>query len=534
MSFKNTLKNILNNDSVIICTIYFFTYGLLALNNGIYWDDWTFWGVSDQGLREQLFENGNVGFYYIFSFLYKLTISPVLIRIIIFFLYLLTTFIIYNLLTDLEFVSEKMRLLISLSYFLFPVNSAKITISSFPYALLVFIFFLGFYFLNYYLRSGYFIHRVIFSILFFCSFLSNSLLVFYLIPILYFFYFHYSKKNSFHNLFKVSMGHVELFISPVLFWILKSKFFKPYGLFEDYNQITFQKILYAPLMYCYSFFYSLFEPINISFNKSVSILTYALIITLVIYSLIRHKKDHIGNKNEKQFLKVFMLGLVLFFCGVFAYNAVGQQPRLNDWSHRHQLLVPLGASFILFFGLKTIFFKLQFSKGLENFIYAFIMAGFIVSNINIFLSYQRDWYKQLSLIQHFKDSDVLKKNTSFIFINNTKNLDVAHNKSKRDYRFYEYSGLLKYTFNNENRFGVDKSRLDLFGIDKYRFLANYSYNNVSNYSFKEFDYYVSIENGDYFPKDRSVLKLMVMSVIDPEYFKKRIKRMVNLEYKKVE
>ena len=56
-----------------------------------------------------------------------------------------------------------------------------------------------------------------------------------------------------------------------------------------------------------------------------------------------------------------MLGLVLF-CGVFAYNAVGQQPRLNDWSHRHQLLVPLGASFILFFGLKTIFFKLQFLR----------------------------------------------------------------------------------------------------------------------------------------------------------------------------
>tara|TARA_Y100001935_G_C17284688_1_gene499627 strand:- start:721 stop:1716 length:996 start_codon:yes stop_codon:yes gene_type:complete len=329
------------------------------------------------------------------------------------------------------------------------------------------------------------------------------------------------------------MEHVELFISPVLFWILKSKFFKPYGLFEDYNQITFQKVLYAPIMYCFSFFYSLFEPINISINKSISIILYSLIIALVIYSLITYKNDYVGNKNEKQFLKVFMLGLILFFCGVFAYNAVGQQPRLNDWSHRHQLLVPLGASFILFFGLKSIFLKLQFSKGLENFIYSFIIAGFIITNVNIFLSYQRDWYKQLSLIQHFKESDVLRKNTSFIFINNTRNLDITHKGSKRDYRFFEYSGLLKYTFDNENRFGVDKSRLDLFGIDKYRILSNYSYNNISNYSFKEFDYYVTIDNGDYFPQDRSILKLMFMSAFKPEYFKNRIRRMVTLDYRKV-
>lgn len=533
------VNNLVSNEYCILSVTFFITYSITLFNNGVYWDGWTVWNVSDEALRNQYYENGNLSFYYIIKYIYGVSTSPSFVRFIIFLSYYLTTIIIFSLLKYFNFIERKMRILISLSYFLFPVNAAKITIPSTPYAVSVFLFFLGFYFLYLYLTKNKIYYRIILNILFLISFFPNSLLVFYALPLMFFIYHQYSQKSSIKFILRKSVRHFDLFVLPIFFWILKSLYFRPSGLFEDYNSITLKRIMLSPFTYIQSLFYSVLDPINLSIDTILSMLIYVMLIVVLIYTILKrmdpkriYHADH--NENDKHTFRLFILGFFILFFGVFAYHAVGQQPRLNGWAHRHQLLVPLGASFIVFYGLKFLFIRLNIPRRIENFVFSLLLAGFVVTNLNTFIEYQRDWFKQLSLIEHFKNSDIIKNNTTFMFINNTNNLDVNHSKGKRVYRFFEYTGLMKYAFGTETRFGVDIERYNAVGIDKYRILSKYPYNSMSNYSFKEFDYNVIIENGEFYLKSRSVLKLLAKKILQPDEFKNRIADIIQLRFEKVE
>ncbi len=78
-----------------------------------------------------------------------------------------------------------------------PVNSARVALIDFPYGLFLALFFMAFWLLTCYFNSQHnLIFRIIILLLFYLSFVINSLLVFYAIVLLYIAYKNYCVADS--------------------------------------------------------------------------------------------------------------------------------------------------------------------------------------------------------------------------------------------------------------------------------------------------------------------------------------------------
>jgi hypothetical protein len=89
------------------------------------------------------------------------------------------------------------------------------------------------------------------------------------------------------------------------------------------------------------------------------------------------------------------------------------------------------------------------------------------------LSYQRDWYKQLSIMQQLAEFKQLNK-SSFILI---KDEAAELNAKNRVPLFYEYAGMFKEVFKNENRIIVT-SMADTAGITRFLSHPEYKMNRM--------------------------------------------------------
>ena len=178
-------------------------------------------------------------------------------------------------------------------------------------------------------------------------------------------------------------------------------------------------------------------------------------IILIVYVLTdQGKRVGIKSVEKKKNWILFGLGGLFFFFAVFPYLAIGVEG-LNishwDWRGRSQLLVPLGASLLLFYGVQILLAHFGIQSGIRKVFQSLILASFIGLNINYYAEYQGDWFKQQSIIENLRSSEVVKQNTSFLFIDETEH----ENAHARKYRTMEYTGLLNYAFSDGiTRFGT--------------------------------------------------------------------------------
>jgi hypothetical protein len=87
------------------------------------------------------------------------------------------------------------------------------------------------------------------------------------------------------------------------------------------------------------------------------------------------------------------------------------------------------------------------------YVLAALIAVFVLSNIDNCAQFQRDAYKQESLLRHFANDPAIREGSSFVVDDQTHYLDA----NQRQYRFYEYAGMLYAVFGEESRFAI---RLD--------------------------------------------------------------------------
>ena len=117
-------------------------------------------------------------------------------------------------------------------------------------------------------------------------------------------------------------------------------------------------------------------------------------------------------------------------------------PQLGDWNSRHQLLVPLGASFMLFYSFKIISDRFIRSSTVKVAIISAIIALLVATSVVSYLDYQRDSYKQISLLDNIKNKEEIRNHTTFLFEDQT----IQLNANTRSYRFSEYTGMLQVRF----------------------------------------------------------------------------------------
>ena len=110
-----------------------------------------------------------------------------------------------------------------------------------------------------------------------------------------------------------------------------------------------------------------------------------------------------NNGMKKQDVYLFIFGLFAFLAAIFPYIVVGKLPSLDDWESRFQLLLPLGFSFILYFGIQIIANLLNFKEIIKSFLFLILILSFIVFQIKEQVIYNMDWYYQKSIIENPKE-----------------------------------------------------------------------------------------------------------------------------------
>lgn len=509
-----------------IIFLYFLAFFLLPLNSGIFWDDWTLVGVTPQSIHAEFFDYGIPQQGYLLSFLASIPGGIVLSRVLVFIFFLLAALLLYKILRTIDIIQSEACFFIALIFAVFPVNFARISLATFPYAFCLFLFFVAWWLISKYLTDKKIIYRILALILLFLSFSLNSLLVYYLLILFYIAYIYRSKITSWRSGLSLIIHHIDLVILPVFYWIIQKVFFPPRDLYQEYNKITLSNLSHLPGQILVAFKTSFFEPILQSFSHLTLILVILSLIAGLGYFFWQRQKSFSPPKKVKFDLILFFLGILLFIIGIFPYLAAGHAPTLYEWSSRHQLLVPLGAGFIIYYFFSILFTIIHQIKW-RGPLLLMLCCLFIGLNVSIYLKFQQDWFKQQSIISHLESSDQIRNSTTILFTDTT----VGWNAINRTYRFYEYTGMMRKAYQTETRLGDNR---DVFqSVDSYLPSTKSDRYNISSYQPHKPQYLVTIVPGDLTMSSGETFQLLWLESFNHQEFQKKIPRIISLEFQQM-
>ncbi len=511
-------KRFITNTTLLIIIVYTLAHGLIFFNNGIFWDDWTIYHNESGQILEIFRQAGASWVGYIHNKLLSFDNSILLYRSIVFFSYLFSALLLNGILKTVGEIDDVSRIFIVIFFAIFPVNSSRITMITAPSTFTNFLFFLGFWMTSRMLKSNSFFLRISTLIVFFLSFTLNSLLFYFSIVLVYIFYRERAKIISFRIFLNHLIRYSDFLLLPIAFWALKILFFTPYGSYAEYNHLTIRGILFA-LKWILVGFYVSFVEVVFCFFGSISIVM--AIFSLIFMKLI--KQNTSTEELRKHYKVLLMMGILLLFVGIFPYMAVYDMPRSDIFNGRHQMLVPLGAAFILYYSLKILFDNLGLTSTLKTFLFSIITFLFINVTVKTYLDFQKDWYKQLSLVENFKSSKVMRNNTTFLFVDNTTDLNANY----RVYGYPEYTHLMRYTFGDGSRLGENFNWY--YGSGPYNDNFDYSPDSQGLKSrMPEFN--VMIDHGDYKVDTMRLIRLMVRERMTHDFFLRNIQTMIKLTF----
>ncbi|MBU2578327.1 hypothetical protein KKA69_05905 [Patescibacteria group bacterium] len=513
--------NLEKNIIVIIFAMYTLSFGLLLFNNGVFFDDWVFYGVDTTITREAMGQLGHMWVGYLYA---SFKDNVFLYRSMTFACYLISALFLNSILKTIREIDITSRMFIVLFFTLFPVNSARIAICHIHYAVSYVMFFCGIWIVSKYLVIKNILLRIFSLLVFFVSFAMYSLLVFYITVPLYILYMEKQNIKSISGFVMKILEYKDFLILPILFWVIKQIYFVPYGVYKDVYIITSIMNIRNLIL---TFRTSFLEILSKSAQSITPLELPVLVIVFFIISIIL-KRNTIDKTKSKTFSCLFLLGLFFFLTAVYAYLSTNRIPKMGDMDSRHQILIPPGASIILISSLGIFFNILRINIKGRIFIYSILVVMFSKLNILSYLDFQKDWYKQCSLIENFKTNSVIRNNTTFLFKDNTYGL----NANMRYYRFYEYSGLMKLAFGEETRYGADTE------INPYHYRCFNTRYSLRDYKPKKTEYKILID----FRTDRGllsvidnkkVLELMFYEYFKPEKFKTEVKKLIELKTEKI-
>ncbi|WP_419767379.1 hypothetical protein [Arcobacter sp.] len=516
---------------LILFIIYLVTNSFFLLNyNGIYWDDW---GLHNQEYStiENMYVSvsGYLGYLNIFiqDLFFNINGGIFLSRLLTFVLFFLNAVMFIEILKKFQIISEIERFFIVIFFLIAPLNSAKIAVINFPAELRVFIFFFSFYLLSKYLfidsRKLYL--RIVILFLFIISFTLPSLLVFYALVLIYIFYNLYDiKLTVLKNFILFIKTNIDFIFLPIIFYVVKLIYCMPTGIYQGYNKINIENILNLDNYY-HTFLWSFIEPINLSMQNISSLIIVAFVVLLLLSNAFSRQNNDMNKKD----IYLLTFGFIVFFLGAFAYLAVGKIPTLNDWESRFQVLLPIGFSFILYYGIQIISNLLNFKVVIKYFLYLILIISFVSFHLKEQLKYNIDWFYQQSIIENFKISGQIVQNSTFI-VENELYFKLA---KSRALRYYELNGMSKDAFSKDDKLFVSNE-------NQITLLEDLKIQKEMNYSLwvKEPPIYFKMKVNPNVPFNKGQVQtlkyffmLKYLEIFNQTQFKKEIKNLVFFEFK---
>lgn len=433
-----------SKDFYILFGLYLLANTLLLLNvNGLYWDDWVAY-KQEIGTLQLFFseiQHGIKGDFFLFVSQYGNAIYP--FRLFVFFATFLMGLFVYLILSSIKEIDKQSTFFITLLFLVSPLNSAKISIAVVPFLFPVLIFYFAFYLLTLYIKHPNILFRVLILTLFFASFSTNSILVFYFSIFLYLYFIEFNFKFD-HLLEKAKYllkRYWDFLALPFIYFIYKSIYLKPYGAYEGYNSVSLDTLPKAIKILFKNFDNSLIEVLCTSLNTLTSVWIY---IVLVLYFIIRKSQSLEEHAHKKLFLWV---GIILFVLAVFPYAMVGKNAEFESWNSRFQVLIPLGFAFIVYFAILSLKKYASLNQTIVACLLWLVIFALIGKNISDQYKEHVDWFYSVSIRENLKNNDLIKNHSTFIVNNNIKD-SLLYN---RDMIYYELNGISKSAFGDEKK-----------------------------------------------------------------------------------
>lgn len=436
---------------VITLAIWYTAFhgAIFLILDAVFWDDWVIYGVEREWIIVRFEQLGSmlnyVGYLHFLLIQFGVEIYKVLTFFMIFFQGMLLLLI----LREKVKLSDELSYVVVLLYLTTPLYIARVALIDFPYTLSVLFFFAGWFLIDK--------QKYLSLICFAMSFNTESLLVFYAIPIL----FQFLDGRSFHlsTVLEFVREYIGFLVLPFLWFGVKNLFFTPFGLYEGYNSGLDPKNIIISSSYQWADAHEFFGQFYESTSNQLSVLVLWLITYFFLCCSVKGLVFDLGRG-----LWLLSFGLLALLLGVIPYWLLGHVPTFFEWTSRHQLLMPLGMGFTML-GIVCLL-----AKRIQLFALSFILSVSFVINLNNYIDLRDDWKTQKELVEYLADSELIRNANVVIFD------DKNRNALSRTYRFYELNGLVRKAFPEEDgKFAILKKHwasyldgnYDLFFLPSY-------------------------------------------------------------------
>ena len=375
--------------------------------NTLYWDDWAYVFNQPKSFLNEIFSKTGLPPWRALIDQELLGVGYWTIRWLTFIMFFAAGLFLFEILKKIPFISLAQSRSIVLLFLIFPLNHARVPLVMFGYTTSYFLFFLGWMLL---IKRSRWISYLSACACFIWSFMTHSFLTFTLLPILHFAFLHREKLICKKPNSKTLTQFGLLTGSPVLYYALRTLYWPPEPEYLWYHTVYLRAVLVASVYFLPFIVASIIIVLRISSGKRIS--SKAMIITA---------------------------GFLAFAVAVFPYLSSGNLDSRTtfffwelDWSSRHELLMPLGASAI------TIAIVYFISENKSKPILALITAVMISLNVFWGIGTYVDSLKKDQLENLLSVEIVSDESSRFVFVDETRRFNFRDSA----YRFYEFAGHL--------------------------------------------------------------------------------------------
>lgn len=510
-TWADRIPAFLRREHALIFLVYTASYGLMLLNRGVYWEDWL---IYNHTAADNVSFFRDPGFFmswpgYLYGFIGQFTVPASICRVITFISFLTAAFCLNGVLATIKEMDREARLFVVLLFSVFPFFTFRIAMGTLHYSLCYGLFFAAFYLLAGYINGGKLWRRLLAVVLFFAACTTRSFLVFYILVAAYIIY-----RNG-SRFLRIPVQYFDLFMLPVVVFLLNRLFFPPLGEYavDNYNAIDPVRAFMSPLIIVKSFWVNVVCVLRESFFGHGTF--FLLIVLTTAASRLLILRGRVKQKFTGNDIKMFLVGILAFAAAAFPYIVIGKNPMPGSVD-RFQLLLPLGSSITVYYGLRLLIGRLSSPAVI------LILLAFILGNISTAIAYQRFWYKKVALMEYIATSEEVKKHSTFLVADHT----VDMHPIPYELAFYEFAGFFRAIYGEQTHIAYYLPG-DIDSITKIRAFGRERFN-TRDYRPVPPQVRLIIKKGDRDLGVREMALLLRDEWLSPSTFKTNVKNVVKV------
>ena len=303
--------------------LYTLSWGWSLLRpNTLYFDDWAFIFNKPKSYLNEVFVDTGLPPWRAIIDQELILIGYWTIPVLTFLMFFSVGIFLFLILQDTKLFTLPQIGFLTLLFILLPINHSRIALMLFGYTTSYFLFFFGWALL---IRKKNTVSFVIALVMFFWSFMTHSLLFFYLLPVIHFASKDILRKKIAFEDYRLITKLLILFLIPFTYVILRKLFWYPKPEWIGYQSVGVDGMLMG-----FRFF----------------------VVGLILSGLIAFISFRINRQKGPSTMLIG--GWILFALGLFPYFASGRFRSWievfafrSDWGGRHIMLTPLGAAIIM-------------------------------------------------------------------------------------------------------------------------------------------------------------------------------------------